>query len=400
MRAALLAIAAAALSFLAARQAILLSTRSHAPHFALQLNPHDPVALTKAYYQSMVGPDGTPQQATSVWVGAAHAALRAEPLSSGPLQILLGAMGPGDERLEHSRQLIAAASAITRRELPVELWQIEDAVSRQDIHDALVHYDRALSVHPDAGAFLYPVLTSAASQEGIRAELAPLLARNRLWVTGFLGYYAARTEDYPAAIDLFARYGGSRRLPSHRAYETVLLRRLVASGNGGLARTFGHRVAGFDIGGPDSFGLSPRTTDGTFAPLSWQLDDDDTVTADFDPQDGLAIGIPPTERGIGASRVVILEPGRWILDEVLEWPPATPIADLAWEIRCLTRTSGEIIARIAPTPQIGRHRSTDGFVVPPSCAAVQFDLVVQGPVNDGQAEVTLKSVALRRSSNR
>jgi len=354
---------------------------------ASELDPSDPVALGRKYLLEAAGNGERFRPASSAWTDSARAALRREPLSSGALQIMLG---HGEDRA-----IVRTASAITRRELTVELWQIEDAVSRNDIRAALLHYDRALSVHPEAGELLFPILTGAVSEAEIRRYLAPLLAQDRRWADGFLQYMSAKVEDYPAAIDLFRSYGGSRKVASHRVYETVLLDRLVGSGNGAIARAFGNWMAQSDIGGPALFDISENAFDQTLLPFAWRTGIDDIVDAQFDPGAGLMLSVSSSVRGVAASRVVILPAGTWALSAVIEWMPENPMAELFWSVTCLTRKSKQKIADLRVPPRPGRQNFSDTFQVPVSCTAVQFDLIAQGSLADGEATVVVKSVALR-----
>lgn len=390
-----LALGAFGLAYLSLRDAMVMVFRSDFPTFALRLNAYEPAALTRRFEQELRANPDAVQQALPAWGKSARFALAAEPLSAGPLYIIALEQGRRSGGETAQRTLMRLSERVSRRELAVQAWQIEDAVGRGDVAGALIHYDRALSVHPNAGSMFYPILTGAIDEPEIRAELAPYL-RSRKWSSGFMAYMSANVTNYPAAVDLIRHYGGARAVKEHAIYETALLSRLVGTGNFGLARRLASWMTGVDVAGASAFDFSQSTIDPALFPLSWSIGTDENVTADFEPGEGLRVSVEPGERGIAASRVVLLSPGTWRLTQDVEFSQLMPMADATWNVECYRGHSAEKIWSQDVPRRGGRQRYAATFTLPGSCSAARIGLVVRGSMTQGNAEILVHSVRLVR----
>jgi len=185
-------------------QGVLFSTaqavnRSN-PMLAHRLAPSDG-RITAGYAITLVGPQasaGDRRRADQL----AKLALRQDPtvvLATAALGI--DAQVRGD--VAEARRQFAYAQRLSRRDIRVQLWSIEDAVARGDIANALKWYDAALRVKPDLGSLLFPILTAAANDTAVRPVLLRTLATRPPWGEGFVKYAAGNGPDPRLTATLF-----------------------------------------------------------------------------------------------------------------------------------------------------------------------------------------------------
>lgn len=205
MRGVLAAAAAVAGYFSIAHTAAQVLMKSDVA-LAHQLAPWDG-RITAAMATSLAGSDATPtdrQHAGEL----ARLALRQDPTAVTAVSTLgLNAQLRGDT--QGARRLFTYAEKLSRRDLPTQLWAIEDAVERDDIAGALRHYDIALRTKRQSGNLLFPVLAAASATPQVRAELVKTLAAKPLWADGFIAYIAANSTDPRSTAALFLGVRGA-----------------------------------------------------------------------------------------------------------------------------------------------------------------------------------------------
>lgn len=101
-----------------------------------------------------------------------------------------------------ARKLFTYAGKLSRRDLPTQLWAIEDAVARNDVPGTLRHYDIALRTAKKAPELLFPVLSAALTDSDLRTGIVRILLQRPPWGDGFIGYAAALGPD-PVANAMF-----------------------------------------------------------------------------------------------------------------------------------------------------------------------------------------------------
>lgn len=102
-----------------------------------------------------------------------------------------------------ARRLFAYAERLTRRDLQVQVWAIEDAVGRGNISSALHHYDIALRTSAQAPALLFPILASAIGDPSIRNSLISTLTAKPAWGSSFIEFAATAPSDPVATAQLY-----------------------------------------------------------------------------------------------------------------------------------------------------------------------------------------------------
>lgn len=139
----------------------------------------------------------------------------------------LDAQLEGDVR--RGRRLFTYAQVLSRRDLPTQIWAIEDAVGRGDVKGALTHYDIAMRVSRTAPDLLFPVLASAIADPAIQAALIRTLAARPPWGEAFLTYVSIKGPDPRATARLLS---GVRRfgLPVSQVVSAEIINLLIFNG--------------------------------------------------------------------------------------------------------------------------------------------------------------------------
>lgn len=129
--------------------------------------------------------------------------------------------------LGEARRLFGYAKSLSRRNLPTQLWAIEDAVSHEDIGKALRHYDIALRTSRDAASILYPVLSAALAEPAIRSNLSMTLAKQPTWGPSFIAYILGDGAVDPRHVANLFNYMRSTGTPIAPEASSSLVNRLI-----------------------------------------------------------------------------------------------------------------------------------------------------------------------------
>jgi tetratricopeptide (TPR) repeat protein len=162
------------------------------PERALALNAGQPQALLQSAELALT--QGRQADAES----AATAVIRAQPLF-GPALRVLGAVADG--RGEHQRAiaLMQAAEASTPRDTATQFWLAINALADKDVDASLLRLDRLLRFEPAVEGDVFPILGTIALNPFGAGKMAPLLAMNPPWRSGFLRQLI---DQAPTAIEL------------------------------------------------------------------------------------------------------------------------------------------------------------------------------------------------------
>jgi len=191
-----LALLALVLGYFAVTHSLAQVLRTKAPEQAYRLAPYDG-RITAYLSAKMSGPGATAEERAES-DRLARIALRQDPTAVAAVATLgINAQLRGDTKA--ARRYFEYSDKLSRRDLRTRLWFIEDAVAREDIPEALRHYDIALRTSRGAPDLLYPVLGSAISDATIRTELAKTLAAKPAWMESFVGYAAVNGDTVSVA---------------------------------------------------------------------------------------------------------------------------------------------------------------------------------------------------------
>lgn len=327
----------------------------------------------------------------------ARTALMREPINVLAVRVIaLSRVSFGDAA--GARRAFAYAESLSRRDLPTELFNIENAVRRGDIDSALRHYDHALRTSPDAAGILLPVLTQASADPAVGPRLRAMVARRPPWALGLGEVAASQLNDGPALYALARALRLDLNIPNEARLAGGVVRRLVDLGANDLALRY---YAGFV---PGAAGKLLRggdfERDSIFVPLDWQLREDANLGAEVEPraEGGHVLRLyARTDRGGDvATQLLFLRPGQYLLSgeggDTASDPNDRPVLVL----RC---RRGQTFASVT-MPQAGEGRSArfrETVTVPGECMPQEI-VIRTAPGTDTDAWVD--NLALTPASGR
>lgn len=223
----------------------------------------------------------------------------------------------GDQK--QGRALFQYGEALSRRDLPTQLWFIEDRVGQGDINGALLHYDRAMRTSTEVRDLLLPVLVQASNNVDIARQVGKILAGRPDWWSDFLGRFVERatTPESLAELATQMRLDFSSDLERHRLM--TVLDRLIDFQRFGLAKKLYDRtVPGAGAALLDDGGFA---NDRPVPPIGWRLIDHPEHSGVREPRgsgsDGNALSIRGADGGEVARKLLVLPPGTYQLSAVV-----------------------------------------------------------------------------------
>ena len=304
----------------------------------------------------------------------ARQALKSEPTAVEALAVL-GLQAQLRQETGRSRDILAHALLLSRRELSTRLWTIEEASLRGDIDGALTNYDIALRTSSQAPARLFSPLAGALVEPRIRAKLLTILARKPLWRDDFLNY-AATSGSQPRAVAEFFREAGRKGIPVAGDVRTALVDNLA---NHGLYDEAWAYYASIRTDAARDRSRDPRFT---FAGNNRSLFDwNVTDYASF--QSGAAGGVldfvvPSTTGGTLASQASVLPPGHYLLHGTSAHIEEPEASRPYWSLWCGTRQVGQVDIGNSPN---GEGRFSGTLTVPSGCPLQTLTLVARSTDN-------------------
>jgi hypothetical protein len=161
--------------------------------------------------------------------GAAQEALRREPVNVVAARSL-GLLASIDGDARRASRLFSYSETLSRRDVPTQLWLIEESVGRGDIIGALRHYDRAMRTSLQSRDLLIPILARASADPAIAEPLSRLVASRPSWTPALVEAMISSQSTPPAALALILR---RLTISPDDEYSWLLsggLNRLVAAG--------------------------------------------------------------------------------------------------------------------------------------------------------------------------
>jgi hypothetical protein len=217
---------ALAVAYLATAITLSNVVATRAPRLALALWPSHAVAHARMA-DVLIGSNGARPPVREVRKHAAAALSRNPTLASpardlGLLALLRRDMAEADRRLSY-------AEAMSRRDIPTQLWLIERRVAANDVPGALLHYGVALQVAPGTSAQLFPVLAAALGQDDLVRPIGDLVLRGESWRSPFFYYVNANATNLSNLAALYL-YLNRRHSPPERVHVAGLIGRLLQAG--------------------------------------------------------------------------------------------------------------------------------------------------------------------------
>ncbi len=311
---------------------------------------------------------GTPTRARSIAAGTlAEKALLRTPVDAEAVRnVAMGRLAAGDYK--SARAIIHLGENLSRRDVPTQMWLIEDRVQAGDIITALSHYDRALRTSPESRPVLLPILAQAANDPSIARALAARLTVRPEWWSDFLGRFIMVATSPEAIGDIIAGLRLDPGVDMDRNRLITMWMRLVDIGRYTDARRLYDRV---------NHGATARSlvVDGGFEhdrgmpPFDWQLIDEADRSAVRERRDGASGNVALTIGGAGggevARQLLVLTPGRYRLNARVGAVSPEMTAPPILSVTC-AQSGASVIAIDFPTRR-GPGRIAGEFTVSPGC---------------------------------
>lgn len=362
------------------------------PDRTLRLRPDDAVALTLREDQRHADVELSTAQAEAI-AAISRRALRSDPLTATALrQIAVAASMAGRPRA--ADRLLRLSHDITRRELGTSWLLIEAALERGDAVAVIRHFDEALTTSLVAGKLMYPALSAALFDPGLRAALVPYVRAARDWVPGLMHHALTDREagKYVGALVIAA--GGLPRSPIYVGLDSGILRAVAATGDFQLAGTYLRQIrAGRLAVDP---GFTEATTDARFGPFAWSFVDRQDLSGQRDDGGRLHVRVSTPRPGKVAVRTLMLPAGRYRFSQKVEAPREDGAAAAKWEMTCLPGTTIRRVWSLElPVRRTSSHYAGQ-FEVPADCAGQQLSLVVAGSGEQEEAQIIVDGLELAR----
>lgn len=319
----------------------------------------------------------------------ARDALAAEPTSARAARII--AMLSGNQA-EVTRRF-AYARQLSRRDLFINLWFIEEAVQRNDVPGALAQYDVTLRTSSQAPRLLFPILSAALAQGDLADPIARLLATGGEWVPDFFEQVLAEGTH---AADL-------GRVALHRPQ---VLRRLGAPTQARLiaeladARQFEIGVRIFHVVSgrpPMTAGGGPAIAGGDWPPFDWSVIDTGNYGAAVDaPGGALQVYAQGGSRGTVARRLIQLAPGDYRLSVSGTVSQTDAAGEAAWSVSC-AQAEAAPLATLPIGGQPGARQTKLATIrIGPGCAWHWLNLAVGSPSEGSRFEAAVDGLRIDR----
>jgi hypothetical protein len=304
----------------------------------------------------------------------AEAAVRASPVNVRAIRVL-GLVATLRNNGRAAQRLFAFAESLSRRDLPTQLWLIEQAVQRNDIPVALLHYNRALRTNVEARGLLFPVLSAAASDPAIARPLGRILAARPEWWSLFAATMIATPESSPRSLTFLLQQ--VRLNPADQIDRPVLdaaLSRLVTD------REYLNAHLLFLSVRP-SRGAPPGVNDGGFEtapelpPFDWGfLEEADLSALREARENGYVLRLRSSQgrSGAVARQLLLLPAGQYRLSFVAGDVSANPASRPMVNLICASETPRQLVQLNATGGARGGQAAAAGFSVPAGGCAAQW----------------------------
>jgi hypothetical protein len=287
--------------------------RGMAPETVLQFAPWDARANAVAAEQHMLH-DQSPAAIRDAQARAL-VAFNHDSTALGALTTL-GFVANAEADMGRAASIFRFVETLSRRDTRTELWLIEYAVQRNDVHDALHHYDVALRTSYEVWPLLFTTLATASSQPNIAGDLNALLHRRPPWWRNFLNYALGVTGD-PTALAAMASGLLDPAVEEDRNLAQRISARLISLGRFDLAWSTYARMPGQQAAAALPLRNPNFDRPVGFPPFDWDSAGDPSLLSEVRPIEGssdrLALFLPETPAADGDTmrQLVKLAPGRY-----------------------------------------------------------------------------------------
>jgi hypothetical protein len=362
------------------------------PRLALAVAPTNGFAYAQAVLMGIASKVGdTPGQLAKVPISPAQrrSALESygrEPFSSQGLAILaLGAEADG--QTARARQLMTAATQISRRDSLVNGWTVLDASRRNDLDTAIVALNRSMTTSPASTSVYVPAMVRSLEQGASVDVLARILGRRPDWEVAFWRTAVLSPQTIANAGKLRARL--VRTSPDDKEIDRAMLSALAARHEFAIAAALYQARSGART---PTGSTIVRNADFAAIPLWPPFDWDVLATGEYsgavtrDGQ-GLTVEALPGSGGLVARQLVTIPPGPMQLRAVLTHPFERDGNSLAIRLSCAIPDARVFEADLTATT------FTRDFS-PGACRYHWLDVVVRAGTSENREPLALRRVEI------
>lgn len=363
------------------------------PVRTLQLRPDDAVALTLRQDQLHADVEMDAPQAEAV-AAIARQALQSDPLTASALrQVAVERAMHG--RIRDADRLLDLSHRITRRELGTSWLLIERELDRGDAAAVVRYFDESLTTNMVAGDLMYPGLSAALFDPGLRTALIPYVREARPWVPSLMRYALTDGNAGEHLGALVVAAGGLPSSPLYGGLNARILNAVAAKGDFRLARAYLRQMQASDAIASDA-GFTEKTTDAEFSPFTWSLVDQQGLSGQRDDIGRLHVSVASGQQGRVAFRTLMLPAGRYAFSQKVEAPGDGVAAAAKWEMTCQSGSETSRLWSLELPVRTASSHYAGQFQVPVDCGGQQLSLVVAGGGEQEDAEIIVDSLELTR----
>jgi len=334
----------------------------------------------------------------------AERSLQRQPVNVVAARLLgIAAATKDDER--RAAGLVRYAEAMSRRDLPTQLWLIEASVARGDIATALRHYDRALKTSVSGRTLLFPILADAANDPAIWEPLSRVLAARPQWWRPFTVQAVPRIRSSDALYAFARRLGIDQPGRVDTGLLQAIEKRLVDLGDYRRAEDLFNRAHGQPAGSNARLRNGGFEQASGFDPFEWNLKDEPDLAAVRQPspvpRGGNALFLTATNGRGGdlAVQLVTLPAGAFTIGATVGGVAGDPLAYPHLVVRCAGDGREILNATFPATPETGR-RWQNRLVVPAGCAAQRVVLQATSSLDPSDLTPWIDTITIQSSKGR
>lgn len=321
-----------------------------------------------------------------------------------PLNVIavrtLGLVAGLENQTVAARRWFRLSQALSRRDLPTQLWLIEDSVAHGKTEQTLKHYDYALSTTRSAESLLFPVLVGASSDANVSKPLAAIIKQRPLWWGRFIDELIS-TGTSPSAIvtlvnaaHLDLRNAGERQLGA-RAVQRLLQLKAIPQAFGFYRRMTGVSQQLVHNGNFEKTNPLP--------PLDWDLTDQTDIFA--------AITNGPTKRlphvlaltavngkgGVAAQQLLHVLPGSYIFAARVSGTEGDASQQPRLQISCQDNPNSRLVDLTFPPRAVeeGKLIEAPFQVSRARCEFQQLQVIVPGSIDSSTTQAWITAVSIK-----
>ncbi|MFM9853469.1 MAG: hypothetical protein ACKVOJ_11785 [Sphingomonadaceae bacterium] len=381
------------LAYAAGLSAIVNVTRAASPQTALSVSANDALAVV-ARADADFTAAAAKGKAIDVSARAAQS-LRGEPVNPRAVRLLgFAADAKGDNK--NAMRFARLADRLSRRDIPSQMWLLENAVERNDVRAVLARYDIIIRSSYTLRDLLYPKLALALSDNDVRDGFVPYIRSNPAWLSNFVSIAIGASN--PDALSYAIRQaGGLPKTDAYKKLETSLLGALFATQKFAEGRAFFETLDGSDRALLTTTAFTDSTLDSRFAPVNWALEAGSNTGATAEKAGkswAMRAFALSNSTGLAASKYLFLPPGHYRFRSIQTIVTPGTNARASWVLRCMSSPAQPVIYQYDMIRTGRAAIPASEFAVSSDCAVQRLELNLAGGDDSSGLELRLASVTI------